>query len=189
MWSSPRLCGIKKQTLYITEVLPHDGKLQNPWMVSAYPLGSGCTSGLENHKIWSEFLACAGSPHGLALEKLLHLIFGGLVLLHHENTSSTHMAKYFTPWICSYIIQQWSSGHRASQKAPAAEEPWKNDLSISKATFRGLVAVPGPECRNPECHFLFWANTMNPCCSFIKSGALIEFLCSFLAGWCFAIVL
>lgn len=54
MWSSPRFCGIQKQTLYITEVLPHDEKLHNLLVVSVYPLRSGCISSLENHCIWSE---------------------------------------------------------------------------------------------------------------------------------------
>lgn len=61
-------------------------------MVSAYPL-----SGLENHRIWSELLARAGSPHGLALEKWLRQIFGGLVSLHHENTSNTHGGPNISP--------------------------------------------------------------------------------------------
>lgn len=97
--------------------------------------------------------------------------------------------QYFSVQICSYSIT--SLGNAEIGTGHHRKPQWKRNcvFFISKVTCRGMVAVLRPECWNPECHLLFWTNTMHPHQFFLKSGTLIEFLCSFLVGSWFAIVL
>lgn len=151
MWNSPTLHGIEKQTLYINEVLPCDGKLHDPWMVSAYPLRSGRMSGLENHSVWSEL--CPLSTYWFPSRTG----FGEAAALYFWRTGVTPPWKYLKHYGPN-ISPQRSALTSLSNEAVATEHPRKPQLERNHGKMVFPLARPPSEgwwqCQDPSAEIL-----------------------------------